>query len=136
MNSSLLLIFISAACFGTWPLLTRGTALPPTWLSFGINAGTWIVSLAWLSQRPTVPSARGLGIAIAAGLLNGLGMLSYATLFTHRGVEISRSVTITGILVPVFACLGALLVLSEPLTARKVAGLFLGGLAIYVLKSG
>ena len=134
MNLPLLLVIFSAACFGTWPLVTRSASLSPTWLSFGINAGTWIISLIWLYFRPTVPSTRGLGIAIVAGLLNGLGIVSYAILFSLKDVEISRSVAMTGILVPVFACLGALIVLGEPLTARKCIGLLMGALTIYILK--
>src|SRR3972149_12092065 len=121
MKTPLLYCIFAGLFFGTWPLLARFGNLGSGWLALLISVGTGVVAL--FAVATPVPAAKSILIGFIAGLMNGLGMLAYAKLIGWQGAELSRTIPTSIALMPVFAALGALILFSEPFTAKKILGI-------------
>jgi len=128
MPSLLALLF-----WGMWGFLTKMVADSVAWqtqmIFFAI--GTLLVALL---AKPGIPTFDGFHmIGAAAGIAGGLGFLFFYRAIT-RG-EASVVIPITSLYVAVATVL-AFVVLSEPVSVKKLIGLILAVAAMFFLAGG
>lgn len=80
-----------------------------------------------------MPLTRGGAIVLAAGVLNGVGFLFFGKLMQWKGRDVSQLLPIVFALMPIFTLATATLLLHEPVTAKKLAGIALAGIAVWLL---
>jgi drug/metabolite transporter (DMT)-like permease len=80
-----------------------------------------------------LPKSKAALIIFVAGLVNGIGMLAYTKMISSPSVELSKFVPIAAALVPVFAMLIAVVLFGDPITLKKIAGLTLACVAVFLL---
>ena len=131
MNSPLLFCVLAGVCFGTWPILARFGGMTPGWMSFLIGVGTMLATA--LGLNASTPGGKSAAIVVAAGAINGLGMLAFGKLIGWKGQDVSRLLPIVFAIMPVVTVLTALLFLHEPMTLKRGAGIVLAGIAIWFL---
>ena len=129
--NALPLILIAALFFSAWPIIAKFSNLGFGWLSLVIAIGTGLIALTQVNHE--VPIARQLLIGFAAGLVNGIGTLAYARLLSTKGVDVSKFIPLTLGLIAVFTVIAGVLLFKEPLSIKKVAGVFLVVVAIFLL---
>lgn len=124
---------LALLCWGIWGFLAKLVAGNVTWqtqMIFSALGTLLVVSFA----KPTVPAFDGYHmIGIASGLLAGL-----ASLFFYRAIargEASVVIPLTSLYVALATVLG-FVVLSEPVTVKKVLGLILAVVAMFLLAGG
>lgn len=123
---------VAAAAFAIWPLVVRVVNISPGWLGLLVSAGTAAVALA-LAHTEGLPNTRNLIVGLLAGVINGLGMLAYSKVLGDKTIDLTRIVPIILVLVPIMVVAGGVAIYHEPFTARKLAGVGLAGVAIYLL---
>jgi uncharacterized membrane protein len=135
MNTLYIYSFLAALCFSLWPIIARFLALPAVWTGVLINAGTLIVTLAMLYFNPVaIPKMGTVTAAILAGMINGLGFLAYSYLLS--GVyEASTVVIVITVMSPIIVVVLGALILGEPIMLKKVLGILVACVSIYLLTS-
>lgn len=131
VNNPLFLCVISALGFGSWPLIARTTTINPGWLSIAICLGTMMTSSVTMNRA--LPNSKAFLILIGAGMINGIGLLAYSKLLTMQNTDVSRLIPIAVALGAVTTAVGACIVFGEPITIRKVSGVGLAFVAVYLL---
>jgi drug/metabolite transporter (DMT)-like permease len=125
------LMAVAGIAWGVYSLLGRGAADPlgATTVNF-VFCVPLVAAVSAFSAPNLVISPEGAGYAIASGALaSGCGyVIWYAAL---RGLTAGRAATVQ-LSVPVIAAIGAVLLLSEPITSRLVIASIatLGGVAL------
>lgn len=131
MSNTLILILGAALFFSAWPIIAKYANLDPGWVALILAIGTALVGFTQVSK--TMPTTAQILIVLLAGLLNGIGTLFYAKLLNTQGVDISRFIPLTiGLVAVITLVLGSIL-LKEPLTLKKVSGVLLVVIAVYLL---
>jgi drug/metabolite transporter (DMT)-like permease len=126
-----LLMAVAGVAWGAYSLLGRGAADPleATTVNF-VWCVPLVVLVTWANAPSLHLSPEGVGYAIASGALaSGCGyVIWYAAL---RVLTAGRAATVQ-LSVPVIAAIGAVLLLSEPVTSRLVIASIatLGGVAL------
>lgn len=131
LNNPLSYCFFAAFFFGTWPLIARFANLRAGWLALVFSIGTGVIAASGLA-RP-IPPGRSLLIGIVAGAVNGIGMMAFAKLIDWKEVEVSKFIPIIFALMPVVSTIEAALFFNETMAARKLVGLALAFIAVYLL---
>ncbi len=132
MNSPLLLAILSAACFGTWPVISRfATGVNPGWFSLLVALGTLAGVLPMLNTA--MPAARGAAIVLVAGAVNGVGMLMFVKLLNTKGADLSRVLPMVYALMPVFTVATSMAFLHEPMNLKRGIGIALAIAALFFL---
>lgn len=132
MNSPIVLAVVSAAMYGTWPLVARFAPISPAWMSIILALATGAISTVALPGAAT-PSAKAVAIIAAAGVMNGIGMLAYSKIIGTNGVELSKVLPMIMVLMPVFTVIGSWIVFGDLMTAKKIAGVMMALAAVYLL---
>ena len=117
MNGVFWLTFLSGVFFGVWPLVMRASGL----VGISVFKGT------------AFPSLNGLLIGLAAGLLNGFGVLAYGKLIGMPEVEMSKIVPLLVVLIAAVGVLGGYFFYGEPFTLRKIIGIIAVIIAAFLL---
>lgn len=126
--------------FATWPLIIRGVpGLSAAWLTIIIGIGMIIVAgvtiVAGMDSSATSPPLKSWLIGMLASLLNGVGMIGYGREVASSSAQLSVFIPIVAIGIPVITVAVATTVLGETLTTRKVLGVGVGLVAIWLLNS-
>lgn len=139
-----LLIVIAGTAFGAWPLITRGSKLHFLSAGLGLQLGTVIMfGLFMFTMRNQLDlgAAFSFGdggklalLALAAGLVNGVGQLAMQKLVASPEVQISVFAPATLMIMTVIYGIGGWLVYHEPLTFRKGIGIVTATITIWLLK--
>ncbi len=124
-------ILIAALFFSAWPIIAKFSNLGVGWLSLVIATGTGLIALTQVNHE--VPLIRQLLIGIAAGLVNGIGTLAYAKLLNTKGVDVSKFIPLILGLIVVFTVVAGIFLFKEPLSIKKVTGVLLVVIAIFLL---
>lgn len=133
-DSTLVLALAAAVAWGFWALFVRlaeRTLLPETVVLVSyLTATVLVLGYVLLTPAGSPDSTAGLGYAVAAGVATAVGSLLYYTSLRRGDVGVVS--TVTGLYFVVAAVLGVV-VLREEVTAGKVAGIVLAGLAVVLL---
>jgi drug/metabolite transporter (DMT)-like permease len=134
---TLLLCVIAATFFGGWQLVMRASDLKdPFVAAFVLNMASAIAILPFAKGRcdTTTLFSTGMLIAIAAGVLNGIGHIVNARLVLNRAEEFMRFGTIVPAVVVLTTVLGGWLFYAERFSPSKTLGiaLVLAGIALVI----
>lgn len=132
MNSFWIYIMIAAVLCGSWPNVAKFAHLNSAWISFLFAMGTGIITIFGVMLHPALPPVRSIAIGTFAGVLNGLGLLALAALLA-RQEDVSRVLPIFLGFMTIFSVVGALLLLGEALTVKKLIGALVIAFGVYIL---
>ncbi|MGW8185545.1 MAG: EamA family transporter [Candidatus Moraniibacteriota bacterium] len=125
---------LTGLSFGIWPLISRVAGLSTIWTSITITIGTAVVVSFCISQEPHLPPAKNLMLGLSAGLLSGVGLLTYGKLISNSNVwNMSITIPISLIITPMVIILGGWLFFGDQMTTTKGLGGILGIVAIYMM---
>jgi transporter family protein len=134
MQSWFLPAAVAFLCWGVWALLPKLTVryLDPTSAIVYEALGGLLVALVALALLAFRPAAdpRGVGLALATGVLGVAGALAYLVAVARGPVTPVATVTA---LYPVLTVALAALLLQEPVTLRQGVGIVLGLVAIVLI---
>lgn len=137
MNIQLSALFYSVLTgllFGAWPLISRKSGLSPIWTSATVTVGTALVIFLSIMTNNEQPPIKSLSIGAIAGIVAGLGLLTYSTLIGRSGEwDMSVTIPISLVITPMVIIAGGYLFYNDPLTFNKGAGGVLGIIAIYLM---
>jgi drug/metabolite transporter (DMT)-like permease len=138
MNTAWFLCAVVGLLWGIAPLIGRLSGVSAMTMATMIGGGTFLVTLFIApSQDYVAAGAKGLLIALVAGIINGLGVLAFYRLVAGSGEglwDASTVLTIAMVLVPIVIVIGARVFYGEELTAQRVVGLMLACGAIWLLR--
>lgn len=132
MNGVFWLTFLSGVFFGVWPLVMRASGLGAAWVAIMLALGSGLVGIS-VFKGTAFPSLNGLLIGLAAGLLNGFGVLAYGKLIGMPEVEMSKIVPLLVVLIGAVGVLGGYFFYGEPFTLRKIIGIIAVIIAAFLL---
>lgn len=136
----LLYCFITAFCFGFWPVIMKTTGLKPNLTAFILTSVTLIiVAIPFLNNSAELKTSvndltiQTIAIAVTAGLLNGIGIFMFQKIIASPVTDISKSYTIIIVSqLPVIA-ISSIILLGDPLTLKKLAGFITAAITILLL---
>ena len=125
---------LAVLAWGGWAVLSKlaSSEIPAESLQFLFTVGTVPVAIALLVARKgrVDPSARGIGVSLANGVVSGIGILAFFAAFRSGGQ--TGVIAVTTSLYPVITVALALLILRERLTKLQTVGLVLAAAAIVI----
>jgi drug/metabolite transporter (DMT)-like permease len=128
-----LFIALVAVTWGGYPLLTRASGYPgaPGALVLTLVALVPIVLGALWHGKFERPSGSALGYLVAAGLMQGVGLVAFLRVATGK-LEASVSMPIIDTSMIIVTTLGAIVFFRETATVQKLLGigLLLAGIAL------
>lgn len=120
--------------FGVWPLISRLAKLSTAWTSLTVTIGTAVIVFVSVSQELHLPPTKNIFIGLLAGLISGLGLLTYGKLISNSNTwDMSITIPISLIITPMVIVLGGWLFFGDQMTTTKGAGGILGIIAIYLM---
>ena len=133
MSVEWICIGLVALFWGGYPLLTRAVQYPGAF-------GTFVVALAALVPASaaalwqsgfTRPTAGQLGALVAAGLMQGIGLLAFLRV-ASGAFDASLAIPISDVAMLIVTAVGAIAFFGEPVTGQKLVGfaLLFGGIAL------
>ena len=124
--------------WGVATLVARYLSVGPWMLAILISTGQLLALLPLVpSQSFAAAGTKAIGIGIAAGMINGLGLLAFYQLVAGASegrCELSSVTPIAMVLVPIVITIGSRLMFDEPFTFNKIAGIALACVAIWLLE--
>ena len=135
-------ILLAAAAGLVWAaaaIVGKISGAPSAAMPLIISTGSFIACLptAWFIDTSTL-QWRTVSIAFVAALLNGVGMaIGWQGLIGGAAEgkwELSTVMPVAYTLLFLFIALGTLVFLGEPVTLKRLAGMILAGIAIYLMR--
>lgn len=136
MNKPLLFSMISAFCFGFWPVISRFSRLGAPQVGIFVSLGTaMMVITGMMAPASKLPwTLKSSCLCLAAGLLNGIGILAYSRLVSEPSWDLSRYIpTVFGLTVAI-ATMSGVIFFGETLPLQKLTGVALIIIAICLLR--
>lgn len=125
---------ITGLFFGIWPLISRVAGLSAIWTSLTITIGTAVIVAISISQELQFPPLKNVLLGLLAGLISGMGLLTYGKLISNSNVwNISITIPISLVITPMVIILGGWLFFGDNMTLTKGFGGILGMIAIYMM---
>lgn len=125
---------ITGVFFGIWPLISRTTGLSTMWTAMTVTVGTAIIVICGITKELQLPPTRSLLIGTFAGLVSGLGLLTYGKLISNsQQWDMSITIPISLIVTPMVIIFGGWFFFHETITPTKAIGSGLGLIAIYLM---
>ena len=140
MNNPLSLTIICVIVWCIWPSLAKVSKLQPTTITFFICVVTALTALIFMYvkkdiQLSTGTTTRGVMIIVVAGILNGIGMVTYSSLLSSSsGFDISKYVVMISWLMPVGTTLAAWIILGEHISMQKIFSIVIILSGVYFLQ--
>lgn len=135
MSKTLFLVVLSGLFFGVWPVMMRASGLGAVWILLFLFLGSGIVgTLAVL--KAGLPSLAPIAVLIglAAGIINGVGALTYGKLIEMQSAEMTKFIPLSVVLIMGVGVVGAYFFLGEELfTMRKIFGIIAAIVAVILL---
>ncbi len=129
---------LNAMCWAAAPLIGKLSNANAKVMAVMISVGSLVAVLPMaFTQNYSAVGNKGLLVALAAGIINGIGVIVFYQLIfgLEQGYwEISKIIPIVFVLVPVVAVIGSRLVFAEEITIEKIIGVGLACAAIWLLK--
>ncbi len=137
MTSKLLWPVIAGLCFGIWPLIMKSSGFNATMASFVLTVVSLLVYLPLLKTNfdATAFLKIGMLLAVASGLLNGIGTVAFQKMVGAKGMEITQGVLIVIMIQVVITAAGGRLFYGDLFTAKKILGILAAVIAAYLLTS-
>ena len=132
LNQPLFFCGVVALFWGGMGLVAKASGLNPGWTACMLGIGTLPLALVGAVGNPA-PSTTALVVGLAAGILNGLGILAFGKIAAWQGIDISKLIPIAYGLIPVVVAVGAWLGFGEQFTVSKTFGLIAVVIGIYLL---
>ena len=134
-QATLLWCLVAGFFFGGWQLVMRASNLKdPFVAAFLLNVATVITLMPFVRGRVNTPTLFSLGIliAIAAGVMNGLGHAINSRLVLDRGEELMRFGAVVPAVVVLVNVAGGRIFYGEKFSGLKFVGilLILGGIKL------
>lgn len=131
--SGIALCIVSAFGFSAWPIIIKYTGVKGPWAAIMILVPAAVLSLI-LSARGGIewPDSRVMAFLVLAGILDSTALVCYITMLDGKH-SASGLMTANVILMTLFTALGGFIVMGEPVTKEKAAGLVLGLIAAALL---
>jgi drug/metabolite transporter (DMT)-like permease len=128
-------IALVAITWGGYPLLTRASGYPeaPAALLLTLVALVPILLGVFWHGRFERPSGPALGYLVAAGLMQGVGLVAFLRVASGR-LEASVSMPIVDTSMIVVTTVGAILLFRESMTLQKLVGIALLVAGIVILR--
>ncbi|RJR40140.1 MAG: EamA family transporter [Desulfobacteraceae bacterium] len=119
---------------GVWGLLTKiaSNRLDPPTTSFFAMTGAWLTVAIFAIPRLTIHSGTGIATALACGILGGILSIIFYSVMSQ--VNASVAIPLCSLYVIITALLSHF-VLGESLSAKQLAGIAFGLLAVLLLTS-
>ncbi len=138
MNNAMILCVLVGLLWGAAPLIGRLSSASAMTMSVLVAVGTLVATLpVAFSQNYAAVGLKAIVLALVAGIANGVGLLFFYRLVAgaNEGLwEMSKTLAITSVIMPVVLVIGARLFYSEAITVDKIIGLVLACAAIWFLK--
>lgn len=125
--------FLAGLCFGSWPVLMRGTNWSGAQGGFMISVITVVMFIPLWRGDTTGFSQRALILGVSAGLLNGVGSIFYQKALADPKLEISRTLLVVLVTTILITTVGARLFYVELLDTKKLIGLAFGLIGVVLL---
>lgn len=127
-----LLMVATGLLWGGWPLLTRaaGDTTPGTLLVIGITAAVPPI-INFFLRGGELPTAGGSVLLAAAGLMMGVGLITFNVVLTSPLMPMSVSLPIMDTLLLLVGAAGAIYFFQESLTPSKL--FFIGVLVVGII---
>lgn len=125
------LMIAAGACWGVYSLAGRASSDPLATTADNFTRATVLsLPVAWMARNTPVVTTAGLGLAILSGAL--ASGLAYAVWYSVLPRLAAWRAALVQLAVPVLTAVAAVIVLSEPMTARLIAALALviGGIGM------
>ncbi len=123
-----------------WPSLAKASKLPPSSITFFVCVISASNALIYMYLRNDIQlsngaTTKGVMLIMLAGVLNGIGMVTYGSLLSSTsGFDISKYVVMISCLMPVGTTLFAWMILGEQVNAQKIASIAIIVAGVYLLQ--
>lgn len=140
MQNPLSLTLICVLVWCIWPSLAKMSKLQPSTITFFICVVTALTALVLMYAKKDIQlsngaTTKGITIIILAGILNGIGMVTYSSLLSSgSGFDISKYVVMISALMPVGTIIFAKLILGEQISMQKIFSIVIIVVGVYLLQ--
>jgi len=133
------LIFLVALFWGGWPLVARSAGEGNPFYSL-VLIGVALIPVALMAS---FQSSKEMILATSlqtferlafAGLMMGLGLVSFNTVVSNRQIEISALVPVINVSMMMVTVIGGIWFFNESLTPAKIIGLICFGVGIILVR--
>lgn len=129
---------LAGLMFGLWPLIMKKSGLTPMANAFTLTIVSLAVYLPFIrpmDYQTTRFLTVGFGLAVVAGILNGLGTIAFQKMVTNKEVAIATGVMLVILTQVVVTAVGGRLFYADLFTGKKVGGVAAAAVAVYLLTS-
>lgn len=133
------LIFITAICWGGWPLLTRlsgvdGAVYAPIITTIAITF-PFCYFFVYAQANTVAPvTIQSLAYLIPAGLIMGLGVITFSMVLQSTTLDISSSIPIINSAVLIITLIGGAILFNDSISLQKICGIVAILIGIYLLR--
>jgi len=129
-------IAVAALMWGSYPLVLRSTGAggPSGTLLLTLSGLVPIIAAVLWQGSLVKPAPAELARLIVAGIMMGIGLISFNLVANTKHLDASVSIPIIDTVMLIVTVAGAVMFFAEPMTARKAIGLALLIAGIMVLK--
>lgn len=133
----LLYCILTAFCFGIWPIIMKNSGLKPGIGAFILTAITlMIVFVPFINEMKIGAgqnlTSKALKLGLLVGLLNGLGIIFFQKAIV-AAEDMSKSYIIILVSELPIVAISSIILLNEPFTIKKIAGLITAAITILLL---
>lgn len=133
------LIAITAICWGGWPLLARlsntdGAAYAPVIIASAIVPTIYYLFVHASPSAPASITIPSLVYLIPAGLMMGIGTISFSLVIQSTELGLSSSIPMINSTMIVVAVIGSVLLFGDNISFQKIAGIATILAGIYLLR--
>lgn len=134
MNNGLVLAIITAIGFGSWPIVGRLAGANQFWMILTVMIPT-IILTSWAQRDgfPEFPSWKASTVLIAAGIANGVSMLTATKIILEKSLDVSAIFPIVNVAIVTVSALSGIFFLNEAVTTSKTIGLICACAAAWLL---
>ena len=134
-GSHVMQAFLISSAYVLWPIIGKYSQVSGTWVTslilFFTAVGGGLCALPGMRSEE-LPSAKGIAILAAAGLINGIAAYFYSMKTTDQSVPTGNFIVAVVVGMLVMGTIFSYFLNGEPITVRKVLGLGAAVLAAYL----
>lgn len=124
---------LAGLCFGFWPILMRLTGLTGMQAGFMVSSVTLLVFIPLFVGDTQGFTWKTFGMALAAGLINGLGSVCLQKSLANKQLEVGTTIMIIVMTQLVVTAISSRLILGELWDLRKLAGMGSAAFTVWLL---
>ena len=133
-----ILVVCTAMSFALWTILARISGARGSLMSLGVTAFTFLTIVVWNIYQGGFTlgpdkSNKWLWLLIPAGIINGIGGITYGLLLADKGPHVTSYNALVSILVPIFTFVFATIILKEGIYSKQILGVILTGIGVWLI---